>query len=193
MSDRKRSQKKKKSQSRRRLNTNLITYTATFPNGAGGVIESGTSGVISGAVGFSTSFSSEYSALSTIYSEAKLLSVSCTFTPIASTTTLAQSEIMIGLNMGQNATTNAAPSSFSGVENLRGMQHIPSAFLGTRTYRVRLPRVRNFLPFTADAPTLPNPDAGSPGALQYYGSGFIASTAYYTMFIKCKWLLKSRI
>jgi len=177
----------------RRMSSNLIKYTAQFPIGTGGVQAADSKGVLAGAAGFTIQFSTEYSALSSVFAECKLLGVVVIITPIYATSTVAQSQIIIGLNKGQNATTNSPPSSFSGVENLRGNVTVASAYPGRTTIKVNLTRVKNFLPLNGDCPTDPLSDSGSPGALLWYGTGFEASTNIFTMFYRCTWLLRSRI
>jgi len=159
-------------------------------------LQSNTSGAIAQTYSPSITQASEYSGYSTQYQRIKLISWSVEFTSVLSNATNVDvGSCYGGTNIDQNINNTAAPSSMTGVENLKA----PFSFLNStkRIIKVRgfVPPLNQliFLPLTADSPTPVAPGAGCPGSILIYGPNHTPSTVYYTtVVVRARFLLMDR-
>jgi len=159
-------------------------------------LRSGTSGSISSAVGVSIQSSSEYSSLSTIFSQIRLHRATIMFgsrVPNDSSVTTSHARILVGTRMDANANSLSAPSGWSGVQNTVNIKEVSSFNRSNMTaVNLKVPRNLEYSNIAADAPATATPWAGSPGAWYIYGDGFTNSTDYFTVIIKAMWQLRGR-
>jgi hypothetical protein len=97
--------------------------------------------------------------------------------------------------MDQNLNNTAAPSSMTGVENLRRHGSFTSSSKRVLKIRAYVPPITQMLglPLNADCPTPVAPYQGSPGCILLYGPNFTPSTVYFTTaVIRARYLLTSR-
>jgi len=197
MSDRKSFKKsKKKGRSKRSvprgMPTNEIIYKCSW---TAGLLTSGTSGAISSSgLGFTIQNSTEYSALSTIFSEVKLLSAKVCFTARGTYSATNCSRLMGGYHVEYNSTTFTNPTQFSSVANLQKRFTLSSNIIRPFIYKVPVPKNLDFTAINADCPTLQTPFAGSPGTVMVYGTNFQASQDYFTVdYLDVIYYVKGRV
>lgn len=174
------------------LPVNEVIYRCSW---TGPLLSSGTAGSIStSSLGFTISNSTEYSALSTIYSEVRLLSAKVCITPRGANSLTNISRIMGGYHVEYNSTTNTAPTQFSSVANTQKRFTVCSNITRPFIYKVPVPKNLEFTAINADCPTLPTPFAGSPGVIMIYGTNFQASVDYFTMdYLDVTYHVKGRV
>jgi len=100
-----------------------------------------------------------------------------------------------GTNLDQNLNNTAAPSSMTGVENLRRHGSFVSSSKKVLKIHGYVPPERKMLslPVTADCPTPVAPMQGSPGCILIYGPNFTTSTVYFaTVVLRARFLLINR-
>jgi len=145
-----------------------------------GLLTASTAGAISNStLGFTIQNSTEYSALSTLFAEVKLLSAKMAFSPRGANSLTNISRVMCGYHVEYNSTTFTNPTQFSSVSNLPGRTTIPSNIISTKIMVVPVPSGLDYTAINADCPTLPTPFAGSPGTVMVYGTNFQASADYF--------------
>jgi len=183
MTDRKSSRRQvkkrpgKKRQMLPRSPIGMLTYQNRFEVG---VLTSGTSGTISFSVSPTIQGSSEYSGLSTLFSEVRLVSAMLTIaTRSPAVTSIFHGSILIGTNMEMNATTFTAPTSTVSVQNLERKAEYSTSALTVQRYKMRVPAALDFQPIGGDCPTIPSPYAGSPGMILGWADNLTASTSYF--------------
>lgn len=144
-----------------------------------GTLSSGTAGVISASdMSASIQNFTEYSTLSSLFNQVKLLSCSVTFSPLDNGSgSHAQSVLYVGTNMEFTANSNTPPTSASQVENLPGFKVIPTSNVRPVTVRMVVPRGLAFSAISADAPATPTPWAGSPGCVVAFATGGVLSNS----------------
>jgi len=174
-------QKKRKSGiSRMPLNEMVQRHTWDY-----GPVSSGTAGVISFS-DLSPSIQSftEYSTLSSLFNQVKLVSAYATVSPIDNGSgTHAQSVLYIGTNMEFTANSNTPPTSASQVENLPGLKIIPTSVVRAERVPLIIPRGLEFSAISADSPATPTPWAGSPGNLVGFSTGGVLSNSVRYFYI----------
>jgi hypothetical protein len=123
----------------------------------------------------------EYSTLSSLFAEVKLISAYAEFAPLDNASTShAQGLLYVGTNLLYNRSTTVVPTSVSQVENLRGMRTISTSIIRPVRVRIAVPKGLDYSLITADAPATETPWAGSPGVLAgISGSGTLANSIRY--------------
>jgi len=176
----------------RSLPVNEVIYRCSW---TGPLLTAGTAGAISSSgLGFSIQNSTEYSALSTIYSEVKLISAKICLSPRGANSLTNISRIMGGYHVEYNTTTNTPPTQFSSVANTQRRFTVCSNIIIPFVYRVPVPQGLEYTAINADCPTLPTPFAGSPGVIMIYGTNFQASADYFTLdYLDVTYHVKGRV
>ncbi len=156
---------------------------------------SSSGGVISATIGASISSTSEYSVLSSLYREVRLLSQTVEFWMLNPYGTTTQSGLIVsGTDLKENSTTYTLPTAYLDVYNTPDAQTFSKAIARKVVIRRYVPRNLDFANIDADAPTLPVPYAGSPGVLKFIATGATASTTFTTaILIRCTYEVKGRI
>jgi len=147
-----------------------------------GALSSGTTGIISFAdMSASIQNFTEYSVLSSLFAEVKLLTAFAEFAPLDNiSSSHAQGLLYVGTNMGFNKNTTTVPTSVSQVENLSGMRTVSTSINRPIKVRMKVPKGLDFTLITADAPATETPWAGSPGCLVgISGSGTLSNSVRY--------------
>jgi len=148
-----------------------------------GALSSGTTGIISFAdMSPSIQNFTEYSTLSSLFSEVKLVSAYVEFLPLDNiSSSHAQGILYVGTRQDFNKNVTSVPTSVSQVENLKGMRTISTSIV--KPVRVRLAistRGLEFSQISADAPSPVIDYAGSPGCLiGISGSGTLNNSIKY--------------
>ncbi len=159
---------------------------------------SGTDGTISSSISASIQSASEYSVLSSLYREVKLMSQSLSFfwlNPYATSGTSATTGLMCcGTDMSMNGTTFTSPTTYIEVYNCTDRRWFCRTNPGQITFRRRVPRDLEHTLISADCPTLPVPFAGSPGVIQVLSVGNNPSTLLTTpLIITATYHLRARV
>jgi len=177
----------------RSMATNEMIYKSSWEYGT---ISSGTTGSIAVSnINGSIQNSSEYSPISSVFGEIKLLSMTATFTAIQltpGTTAILQGHMWCGTNMSFNGNFNTNPTSPNGVTNLTQVQKLATFTVKPRVVRMYVPKNLEFTVITIDAPSTPTAWAGSPGCLVCWGDGLTNSTAYFKVDVTAVWHLRAR-
>jgi len=172
---------------------NQMWYTSSWTVTS---LASGTTGAISSAIGVTIQSSSEYSALSTIFSQIRLHRATLmigTRIPNDSSVTTSHARILIGTRMDANANSLSAPTTWSGVQNTVNTKELSSYNrYNSTSVELKVPSNLEHANINADAPATPTPWAGSPGAWYIYGDGFTNSTVYFTVIVKAMWHVRGR-
>jgi len=158
-------------------------------------LSSSTAGAITSSIGVSIANSSEYSLLTSQYTEVKLVRARLKIMsrrPLDSSVTALTARIGIGTNMIMNNTTFTLPSSANDVNNLPDVAFYMSCAIVPRTKELIVPKDLMYSNLTADAPATVTPWAGSPGTFQVYGSGFTPSLDYFIIQLDVIWHLRGR-
>jgi hypothetical protein len=133
----------------------------------------------------------EYSTLSSLFTEVKLLSAFAEFAPLDNiSSSHAQGLLYVGTNMGFNKNATTVPTSVSQVENLNRMRTISTSIVRPVKVHMKIPAGLDFSLMTADAPATETPWAGSPGCLVgISGSGTLANSIryFYVRFTAIHW------
>ncbi len=158
-------------------------------------LSSGTDGTVSSSISGSIQSCTEYSVLSSLYREVRLLAQDLTFFFASPYNTGSQSYLVaIGTDMKMNGTTFTSPTSYLEVYNSSDRKLYSRTNPQQITFRRRVPRNLEYTNIDADCPTLPVPFAGSPGVIQVYATGTPVSTAMTTtIIISATYELKGRI
>ncbi len=161
-----------------------------------GTISSGTTGSIAVSnINGSIQNSSEYSPISSIFNEVRLLSLTATFTAIQltpGTTAVLQGHVWCGTNMSFNGSFNTNPTSVNGVSNLTQVTKLATYTVKPVVYRMKVPKNLEFSIITLDAPSTSQPWCGSPGCVVLWGDGLSNSTAYFKCDVTATYHLRGR-
>lgn len=172
---------------------NTMIYTAGYEYGN---LAANTSGVLSSAdiSGSITAFdSTEYTYVTGLFSEIKLLNLTVTFT-CCSVGGQNRSRALIGTDMNSNYTTHAStPLTAQQVYNLPRLVYLQlNDTVEPFQYQMIVPRNLEFSSITNDAPTVPTPYAGSPGCVYVFANDLSASRVYLKVDVRATWLLRGR-
>lgn len=173
--------------------TNQMSYSWSFDFG---VVSANTSGTISlGDISPSIQNSSEYSTVSSLFTECRLVRCTVRIVPQVGTAALVTGSVMMGTQMASNLNTFTAPTQFSNVQNLAGTFVIPVGPFINRTFRYNMvvPRRLEYSSITSDAPATVTPWAGSPGVVQMFGQDLTASASYIQIFVDVTHMLRGRV
>ncbi len=150
-----------------------VSWTeATLSSSSTGTLSNSTSPSIVGA--------SEYSVISGLFTQVRIVRATLVFTSKQQTDgTISQGRIMIGTNMNMNYTVFTLPTNYAAVQNTTKKATVASYLVRPYRYVFPVPPNLEFADIKADAPSPVTPWAGTPGVVQLYGDGFTASTAYF--------------
>lgn len=175
---------------------NGMTYTTRWEYG---ILTSDSKGSISiSDIAPSISNSSEYSTVSSLFTECKLLSCSLTITNCVDIATVGSpvrnGELLLCTQMQANQSVNTPPTGTSAVSNgaflrLFAIGNTVEPF----QYRMKVPRRLEYASITADAPNPVTPWAGSPGAVYAYAQDLTPFAGYCKVFVTCTYALRGRI
>ncbi len=157
---------------------NIIPLNETIIRGGwtGAALISSTSGTISATYSPSIQNSAEYSTISSLFTEVRLVSFRMTLTPLVPyDTVITQSRMWVGYNMSFTDATHTNPTSMAQVTNLTNSRVINSQKATPTLFTAPVPRSLEFSLMAQDSPTLATPYAGSPGMFVLWGDGFSAS------------------
>ncbi len=161
-----------------------------------GALSSGTSAILSAAdISPSIANTVEYSNITALFGEVRLLSCLIEFGPTC-TSTAGIGTLIVGTQMQANQNSHATPPlSASQVENLdKKRQYVIGATqMKVYNYRMRVPKNLDFASITADAPATVTPWAGSPGCVYVYSSALTASAPYLTVYVQARYHLRGRV
>jgi hypothetical protein len=138
----------------------------------------------------------EYSTLSSLFLEVKLLTAKATFVSVdADAADKAQGVLIVGTNMAATANSHSNPTTTSQVENLPGKVMIPTQIVRPFTVQMVVPRSLEYSLIGSDSPATPTPWAGSPGCLVGISGGTIltASTRYFYVFFEAIHKFRGRV
>jgi len=191
MSKTKRRKKKGKRSLVPRAMTNGMIYKTSW---SAGLLSTGTAGTVSTTIGFTIQNSSEYSSLTTLFSEVKLVSVNVVFSPRGTYSATNVGRIIVGYNGLYNSTTSTAPTGFLGVANCTHKVTISTNIIRPFIYRVPIARGLEYTLISADCPSAPTPWAGSPGVVSVWGDHMQASQDYFIVDVtNAVYYLKGRV
>lgn len=158
-----------------------------------GTISSNSSGNVAPA-SFSPSIvqASEYSTVSSLFNEVKLVRCVVNWAPKAGSLTVSQGTVAVGTSQYYNYTNPVTPSSTTSVANLARPKLISSAAVSVIRYGMWVPRGLMYSRTDADSPATVTPYAGSPGAVIAFGAGFTPSTAYFDVWLEVVSHLRGR-
>lgn len=170
-----------------------IMYRATW---SAGLINSGTTGTLSSSsIGFSIQNSTEYSPLTSLYSQVRLRGAIVTFTPkLQIFGAVLHDTMYVGTRPDANQTTPpSAPTLPQHVENCQNPRTIGTYGTSTKVYQVYVPPALEYANIATDAPSTPTPWAGSPGSLMIYATNLTTSANYFNITVTCVWQLRARL
>ncbi len=100
----------------------------------------------------------------------------------------------MGTDMRMNATTFTLPTQYSDIVNASDRKLFIRTTPGVITFTRQVPRNLLFTNIADDSPTLPVPNAGSPGIVLMYGEGNVVSGTQTTIpIVTCTYILRGRI
>jgi hypothetical protein len=157
-------------------NTIPLNETTIRGGWTGAALISSTSGTISATYSPSIQNSAEYSTISSLFTEVKLIAFKMTLTPLVPyDTVITQSRMWVGYNMSFTDATHTNPTSMAQVTNLTNSRVINSQKATPTVFTAPVPRRLDHSLMAQDSPTLATPYAGSPGMFVMWGDGFSAS------------------
>ncbi len=158
-------------------------------------LSSGTDGTISSSIGASISSVSEYSVLSSLYREVKLVAQTINFFFNSPYATGVNSGLWVmGTDMRMNATTYTLPTAYLDIYNMSDRKMYCRTSPALISFRRRVPRALDFTNIADDCPTLPVPFAGSPGVIQIFATGgAVSSQLTTTIMVTATYMLKGRV
>ncbi len=162
-----------------------------------GEVKSGTSGSISIAdISPTIQNMSEYSTVSSLFSEIKLLACTVVFTNTCTSASV-NGRIIIGTQMQANFNSHATPPLVSTqVENLAAVKYLTlgySVFDRPFRYKMVVPPGLEYSSISADAPSTVTPWAGSPGCVYVFGDGLSASFQYFRVDVIATYTFRGRV
>ncbi len=172
--------------------TCLITCRVPY-----GTVSSGTSGILSVAdVSPTIQGFTEYSTLSSLYGEIKLMACTIVVSNACSSASI-NGRVMMGTQMQASAASHAStPLVASQVENLARVKYFNvgySIFDRAINYRMVVPRQLDWADISRDSPNPPTPFAGCPGVVYLYGDNLSASFQYIKIDIIATFMLRGRV
>jgi len=160
-----------------------------------GDIASGTSGILSTVMAPTIANFADYASIAAVFSEVRLLNSHIIVTNLQATAdraTVTSRRVYFGTNMLFNATTYSVPNSLNEVINLPGLRTMSTTQLSSKRIPMVVPANLEFLSISGDAPTIPLPFAGSPGAICAFAAGLTVSTTYIQVEMFATWHLRGR-
>jgi len=161
------------------------------------LLNSGTTGTIaSSSIGNSISQISEYSSLTAIFSEVKLVAMRLLFTPkTQNLSSTLQDTMSIGSRLDYNSTTTApTPTGVQFVNQLSDSKRIGTYGVKPYVWTMQVPAHLEYTPLNADCPTLPVDYAGSPGNVLIYATNLSTSSVnYFSVSQTLIYVLKRRV
>lgn len=156
-----------------------------------GLLTAGTTGLISSTVDCSfVTNATEYSAVSSLYTEVKLLRAVVVISPInPNLTTRIQGKINVGWNPIFNFTTKTNPATFAGVINLSGWQTITTAKLSA----TEVAAYTNNHVWARINDANPAADTGDCGVWSVISDILTATTNYFSLQVHCHYVFKGKI
>lgn len=162
-----------------------------------GQLSSNTAGIISDAgISPSIASSSEYSTLTSLFTEVKLISCKVTFTPqINGSVGVTGVNCIIGTHMLTNLNNHPSPPLV--VADVQNLDRKRSFYVGNYankvfTYRMKVPQDLGFSNVSADAPVAPTPEWGSPGCVRIFGDHATVSLNYLVVWVETIHYLRGR-
>jgi len=156
-------------------------------------LKSGTSGTISVAIAPSIQNTTEYSTLTSLFTEVRLIKATYRFYAVqANSTTVLHSKLSVGISMLMTAVTYALPTAYSAVVNLRNSRTTNTWRNAPFIYNYSVPRDIEHSAISQDSPSTPTPYAGSPGALVIFADDLSVTTTYFRVEAEGIWHLRSR-
>jgi len=175
---------------------NPIMFSSTL---APVLLNSGTTGTLSTSTALTPTISqfTEYSALSGLWSEVKLIACRVEFSPKTQTLNAAtlQDSMYIGTRADVTAASSpSAPTGAQFVENLQNPKVISTYGVRPYMYYMSVPRDLDYSAISNDAPATPTPYAGSPGSVFVYATNLSTnSTNYFSCVLTAVWQLRMRV
>lgn len=156
-------------------------------------VSSGTTGTMSSWTSPSIIHSSEYSVVSSLFSEVKLQRAKFIFTPVQSANgSVNHCALVVSTNMLLNENTGADPTSYTDVQNQVQPVRISTLDVKPLIYSMVIPGGLEYANIAADAPNPPTPWAGSPGIIRWYATGGTPSTVYFQLHVEVVYTLRGR-
>lgn len=187
---------KRRKPAKRQMTTNWIhkapsdtfVLTSTWDSG---LLSSGTTGVI--ATTRPASFvasATEYTPVSSLYTEIKLLRAVLVITAInPRSATNVEGKLVVGWNPAFSSSSFLTPSGFASVNNLAGWKVIPSA----KVNPTECPAYVQTSVYNLISNTTPLPDTGDCGSFVLYSDVLTPSTNYFTTSMHCTFAFRGRI
>lgn len=166
----------------RGIRDNEMLYTTGWTENS---LQSSAGGVIGATFSPSLSYSGESGTVQSLFTEVKLISYELKMFPIqagaSGTSAAVHSYVSVGTNMIMNGTTFTTPSAIADVINLAKRVDVGSCKPVQTNYKMVVPSSLEYLSTAtgSDRPTVPNPYAGSPGAVVVFGTNFGVSVPYW--------------
>lgn len=156
-------------------------------------VTSGTTGTMASWTSPSIIHSSEYSVVSSLFSEVRLRRATLIFTPTQSANgSVNHVALVVSCNMLLNENTGTDPASYTDVQNQTRPVRLSTLSVRPLNYRLTVPRDLEFANIAGDAPNPPTPWAGSPGIVRWYATGGTPSTVYFNLHIDAVYHLRGR-
>jgi len=156
-----------------------------------GLLTASTAGIISTtkSPSFST-YATEFSAVSSLFSEIKLLRAVLVINAInPRSTTNIHGKVSIGWTQTFNVTTASAPATIASVINLSGFRYLETA----RVQHYEIPAYTNNHVWAAISSTNPAVDAGDCGSWFLYSDVLTNNANYFSCQCHCMYAFKGRI
>jgi len=182
--------KKRKTSSVPRMGVDKMIYRSTWTQTS---VSSGTTGTLSSWTSPSIIGSSEFSVISSLFTEVKLLKARFIFTPTQATNgSVNHFALVVSTNLLENQNTGVTPTAYSDVQNQTSPIRFSSSSVLPLIYSMSVPRNLEFASIASDAPSPATPWAGSPGVVKWYATGGTPSTIYFQLHVECLYMLRGR-
>ncbi len=167
-----------------------MLYRTTWTQTA---MSSGTTGTMASWTSPSIVNSSEYSVITSLFTEVKLIRAHFILTPTQSTNgSVLHGPLVLSTNMLLNQNTGVTPTAYSDVQNQTRPVRFSTLNVRPSTYVMPVPPDLEYASISADAPDPATPWAGCPGTIRWYATGLTASTVYFQLHIDCVYALRGR-
>jgi len=173
--------------------SNGMTYATRWEFGS---VASGTTGQIAvSTINPSIVNTSEYSTITSLFSEVRLLRCQVIFTPALPSTSSNVGRVMIGTQMQANSSVPGTVTSITQVQNLARVTFMTVGAPSQRplVYNMPVPRGLEFASITADAPSPVTPFAGSPGCVYLWADGLTNSNTYLKVDVIALYQCRGRV
>lgn len=157
-----------------------------------GNLTSGTAGTLATTISCSfATHASEYSAVSSLFGESRLLRAVMVLTPVNPQTDVSRisGNIQVGWNPNMNETKYTTPASFAGVINLAGWKAISTAQLTPTEVPANVKHHDYDIITSAD----PLVGRGDCGVWVVYGTGLTNSLTYFQVYIHAQFAFRGRL